>query len=248
MKRWLLVLLFTPFSAQIIHAQYARDPNLWQHNTDLWYHNAVLSADAEHRPEETLLSLHELLPQNDPILLKHSERTFGNKMLRGSAYSLGYNAVIMTALILSPEYISQWDKETAFTKESLKAEYKRTFTTLPELDDDLFLINYVGHPYQGTFYYNSVRSQGAKMWKASLFALMQTLLWEYLWEGGLEQPSIQDLIATPLGGIIFGELAHRATLAMARNGFTWYEILATCIINPAYALNNGFKIKPVKPL
>ncbi len=247
MKRWFLILLFSSFLTQILHAQYARNPVLWHHNADS-------SPDATHLQGTNSPPLNELLPQTaEPVLkhsakiiLKHSDRTFGNKMLRGSAYSLAYNAAIMTALILSPEYISLWDKETAFTKESLKAEYKRTFTTLPELDDDLFIINYVGHPYQGTFYYNSVRSQGAKIWQASLFAVMQTLLWEYLWEGGLEQPSIQDLIATPLGGIVFGELAHRATLAMAKNGFTWYEIIATCIINPAYAINNGFKIKPAK--
>ncbi|MFA5497798.1 MAG: DUF3943 domain-containing protein [Bacteroidales bacterium] len=239
MKHWFLILLFVPFFTIPLNAQYARNPELWHQNTDF-------SQDAMHLPENNSLPLNNLLPQAAEPVLKHSDRTFGNKMWRGSAYSLGYNAVIMTALILSPEYISQWDKETAFTKESLKAEYKRTFTTLPELDDDLFIINYVGHPYQGTFYYNSVRSQGAAMWQASLFAVIQTLLWEYLWEGGLEHPSVQDLIATPLGGIVFGELAHRATLAMAKNGFTWYEIIATCIINPAYAINNGFKIKPAK--
>ncbi|HHV40299.1 MAG TPA: DUF3943 domain-containing protein [Bacteroidales bacterium] len=247
MKHWFLILLFVPFFTIPLNAQYARNP-------ELWYHKADFSQDTMHSQGNNPLPLNNLLPQatepvlkhSEQIILKHSDRTFGNKMLRGSAYSLGYNAVIMTALILSPEYISQWDKETAFTKESLKAEYKRTFTTLPELDDDLFIINYVGHPYQGTFYYNSVRSQGAAMWQASLFAVIQTLLWEYLWEGGLEHPSVQDLIATPLGGIVFGELAHRATLAMAKNGFTWYEIIATCIINPAYAINNGFKIKPGK--
>ena len=70
---------------------------------------------------------------------------------------------------------------------------------------------------------------------------MQSVVWEYVWEGGLEQPSIQDLIVTPLGGIILGELSHRATLAMRNKGFQWYEIILTCIINPAYALNNGFK-------
>ena len=213
-----LLLLFMP--AFPLYAQYAHNPELWQPGSD---------------------SLTQYPSGSTQVLLRHSDRTFGNKMLRAGAYSLGYNAVIMTALILSPEYISLWDKETAFTKESLKAEYKRTFTTAPQMDKDLFIINYVGHPYQGSFYYNATRSQGAKIWQASLFTVLQATLWEYLWEGGLEQPSVQDLIITHLGGIILGELAHRATLAMSRNGFTWYEIIATCVINPAYAVNNGFK-------
>ncbi|NLA15066.1 MAG: DUF3943 domain-containing protein [Bacteroidales bacterium] len=222
MKHILYCLLFVGFFSLALpaNAQYARNPELLLPNND---------------------SLALSLPTPSTVVLRHSERTFGNKMLRATGYSLGFNTVIMTALILSPEYVSKWDKETAFTKESLKREYKRSFTTPPEIDDDLFIINYVGHPYQGSFYYNTTRSQGAKIWQASLFAVLQSTLWEYLWEGGLEQPSIQDLIVTPLGGIILGELAHRATLAMAKNGFTWYEIVATCIINPAYVINNGFK-------
>lgn len=173
--------------------------------------------------------------------LKHSEKTFGNKMIRGTGYSLGYNAVIMTALVLSPEYISQWDRKEAFTATAMREQYKKAFTTAPVKDNDLAVINYIGHPYQGSFYFNATRSQGARFWQASLFTILQSALWEYVWEGGLEQPSIQDLIITPLGGILLGELSHRATLAMRKNGFQWYEIIATCIINPAFAINNGFK-------
>ncbi len=73
------------------------------------------------------------------------------------------------------------------------------------------------------------------------FFLTQSLLWEYVWEGGLEQPSVQDLIITPLGGIILGELTHRAALAMGKDGFNWYKIILTCILNPAFAINNGFR-------
>jgi len=173
--------------------------------------------------------------------LKHSEKTFGNKMIRGTGYALGYNAVIMTALILSPEYISQWNRKEVFTATAMREQYVKTFTTAPVKDNDLAVINYIGHPYQGSFYFNATRSQGARFWQASLSTILQSVLWEYVWEGGLEQPSIQDLVITPLGGILLGELSHRATLAMRKNGFQWYEIIATCIINPAFAINNGFK-------
>jgi hypothetical protein len=81
-----------------------------------------------------------------------------------------------------------------------------------------------------------------------LFGLSQALLWEYGWEAGVEQPSIQDLITTPIGGAIIGEVMHVATLAMGKHGFTWYEIITVCALNPAYALNNGFRFnKPLKP-
>jgi len=182
--------------------------------------------------------------RNEHHQLNHNERTFGNKTIRGNAFSLGYNALIMTTLILSPESISQWDRKEVFKGVAIKEQYRLTFTTPPIKDYDLFIVNYVGHPYQGSFYYNAVRSQGAAIWQSSVFTLMHSLLWEYVWEGGLEQPSIQDLIITPLGGIILGELTHRAALALSRNGSKWYEIILTCILNPAFAINNGFK-RPV---
>jgi len=40
--------------------------------------------------------------------------------------------------------------------------------------------------------------------------------------------------------VLVGELSHVATIEMSKHGFRWYEILATCVINPAYALNNKF--------
>ncbi|MBP7709260.1 MAG: hypothetical protein KA092_02325 [Bacteroidales bacterium] len=44
-----------------------------------------------------------------------------------------------------------------------------------------------------------------------------------------------------MGGIILGELTHRAALAMGKDGFNWYKIILTCILNPAFAINNGFR-------
>ena len=64
-----------------------------------------------------------------------------------------------------------------------------------------------------------------------------------MWEGGMEQPSIQDLIVTPVLGSFVGELAHRATISMSKNGFQWYEKVLVCLINPTFVFNNGFKVK-----
>ncbi|MCF8277573.1 MAG: DUF3943 domain-containing protein [Flavobacteriales bacterium] len=94
---------------------------------------------------------------------------------------------------------------------------------------------------KGTLLYNAVRSQNANIWQSSLFCLGHTVLFEYVIEAGIEQPSIQDLIVTPLTGILLGEGIHRGTIAMAKNGFKWYEATAVIIFNPMFAINNGFK-------
>jgi hypothetical protein len=185
-----------------------------------------------------------LIDEDPPIYLngqlKSENSTFCNKMARATKYVMGYNLSIGLCLILAPEHISKWERKDKFQAERILKQYRQTYTSPPVTDGDLWMINCVGHPYQGSFYYNSVRSQGAKVWQSAIFCVGQTLVWEYGWEGGMEQPSVQDLIVTPVAGVLFGELSHFATVKMSRNGFRWYEVALVCILNPNYAINNGF--------
>jgi hypothetical protein len=200
-------------------------------------------------------TLKSFLIKKDPsflysLPLKNNNRSLGVKLLHGTTLSTAYNLTIGATLLVLPEHISMWDKSERFKWEAIKQQYKSSFTTPPVVDQDMWYINYVGHPYQGAYYYNNVRSQGATVLESSLFTTAQALLWEYVWEGGVEPPSIQDLIVTPIAGIILGELFHVATIKMGRNGFEWYEIAAVCILNPSYAINNGFKKRskiPIEP-
>jgi hypothetical protein len=175
------------------------------------------------------------------IRLNHREAGVGNKMLRGTLYVAAYNISMGAYLLAAPEYVSKWNKKEKFKVSSILTQYKKSFTLPPVIDHDLWFVNYIGHPYQGGYYYNSIRSQGATTTQSALFCIGQSLLWEYGWEAGMEQPSIQDMISTPLAGILVGELSHYATVKMSENGFRWYETILVCIINPAYIINNGVK-------
>jgi hypothetical protein len=175
--------------------------------------------------------------------LHHKESTLCNKLIRANFYVMGYNIAMGAYLAVCPEYISKWNKKEKFQMTAIIHQYHESFTKPPVFDKDLFIVNYLGHPYQGGYYYNALRSQGADVWQSSLFCLGQSFLWEYGWEAGMEQPSIQDLFTTPLLGILAGELSHVATIKMSRNGFRWYEIGLVCLINPVYAINNGFKFR-----
>ncbi len=152
-----------------------------------------------------------------------------------------YNLTMSSILLAMPAEVSNWDTDTKFDWTRIKNQYVSSFTRPPVLDNDMFFINYIGHPYQGAFYYNSLRSKGATITQSALFNFSQILLWEYVWEGGMEQPSIQDLITTPIIGSILGELAHRATIGMKKKGFLWYEKVLVTVINPSYVINNGYK-------
>lgn len=143
----------------------------------------------------------------------------------------------MTILLLSNEGFSKWKKSEAG---NIGQHYRAAFTLPPIMDKDTWWNDYFGHPYQGSFDYNLLRSQGANIWQSSLFVTFHSFVWEYGIEAAEERPSIQDIILTPVGGILLGELFHFATMRMCRNGITWYEGILISLINPAFLLNNGF--------
>lgn len=181
--------------------------------------------------------------EDQSICLRNQEGTFARKLWRGGLLVHGFEAVGYGILAALPSDISGWEKGVF---KHYGSNMRRAYTAPPVFDHDKWYINYIGHPYQGTVFYNAVRPQNAKMWQSALFTLGQVYVWEYVIEAGLEQPSIQDLIVTPISGMLLGEGIHRATMAMAKNGFTWYEASAVVILNPMFAINNGFKFAKPK--
>jgi hypothetical protein len=176
--------------------------------------------------------------ENGRLQLRNEPASFARKMIRGSVFIFVIEGMGFGGLALLDPKISGW---ASGSFDNYGSNMKRAFIAPPVFDKDKWYFNYIGHPYGGATYYNAVRSQNATILQSSLFNIGHTLLWEYVIESGLEQPSIQDLIVTPVTGILLGELIHRGTVAMSRNGFKWYEATAVLIINPMYMLNNGFK-------
>jgi hypothetical protein len=89
------------------------------------------------------------------------------------------------------------------TGESFKNNLKHKFLW----DNDNFDTNLFGHPYCGGLYFNAARSNGLNFWQSAPFALGGSYLWEMFCEK--QPPSLNDIIATPTGGIALGEMTHR---------------------------------------
>lgn len=176
------------------------------------------------------------------FVLRNTYSPFGQKVLRGSGFVFAAQSLTVGLLLAIPEHTSNWNKK------SYRENYKEAFTKPPKIDGDKWYINYLGHPYQGAYYFNAYRSQGAKFWQSALFCAGHSLFWEYFIESGFERPSIQDMIVTPLAGSLLGELFHFSTVRMSRNGFKWYEAAFVSIFNPMFAINNGFKKAKPKAL
>jgi hypothetical protein len=106
-----------------------------------------------------------------------------------------------------------------------------------DLDD--FTVNQVGHPYQGSNYYNAGRANGLGFYESAAIAAFGSSTWEYYGETNF--PSLNDFINTTLGGIALGEMFHR-TAWLVRNpkltgGKRFLNEFGAMAIDPVTGLN-----------
>ena len=106
-------------------------------------------------------------------------------------------------------------------------------------DNDQFSTNLFAHPYHGSLYFNTARSNGLNFWESAPYALGGSLMWEIVAER--EPPAMNDLIATTVGGIALGEFTHRMSslvLDDSKRGFPRFmsEFIGT-LISPIRGLN-----------
>ena len=101
-------------------------------------------------------------------------------------------------------------------------------------DNDDFNINQAQHPYHGSLFFNTARSNGYTYWESGLFTLAGSFIWECCMEN--TRPSWNDLVNTTLGGMALGEMEHRLSAVLLDNTATgsnrfWRE-LGAAVINP----------------
>jgi hypothetical protein len=127
------------------------------------------------------------------------------EVIEDSVYLQAVMLSTIGILTLMPEEITNWNT-AKLEEKSLSQRWKEHVSTKPVWDDDSWVINYIGHPIAGAWYYTMARNDGMSIGESAAFsALMSTFFWEYGYEAFSEVPSIQDLIFTPLFGSFFGE-------------------------------------------
>lgn len=97
----------------------------------------------------------------------------------------------------------------------------------PVWDGDNFIFNYILHPYAGAVYYMGARSIGFNQLGSFLYCTaISTIFWEYGIEAFMEKPSIQDLILTPLSGLLLGEVFYKLKRKIVSDG---YRLWGSCV-------------------
>jgi hypothetical protein len=121
---------------------------------------------------------------------------------RDTYYFLGDQFAIIGALYVMPEGVSGWDEES---KDDWSVDTWKENVSNIAWDKDDYFINYVLHPYWGASYYVRGRERGLSRNGSFWYSALLSSLYEFGIEAFFEEPSIQDLIVTPVGGALLGE-------------------------------------------
>jgi hypothetical protein len=107
------------------------------------------------------------------------------------------------------------------------------------VDNDKFSTNQFLHPYQGSIYQGLARSAGLSFWEASAYTFGASLLWEQAGEN--TAPSINDQVATGIGGNFLGESLFRMASLLLESGPgqtpSWWRELGAALISPPTGFN-----------
>ncbi len=111
---------------------------------------------------------------------------------------------------------------------------RRNLTHKWVVDNDPFAVNQFLHPLQGAIFFGLARSAGLDYWESLGYAFGGSLLWEIAGETGAA--SINDLVATGIGGTFLGEPLFRMASLLLEDGGEkpdfWHELGAALISPP----------------
>lgn len=166
-----------------------------------------------------------------------------SEKIRSDSLLLNIKNPLNDAGVIVATNIGVW----SFDRYVLQAEYSRiNFKTVRNnfksgfvWDNDMFSTNLLIHPYHGGLYFNAARSNGKNFWQSVPFAAGGSLMWELFMEN--EAPSINDFMATTLGGAALGEMTFRISDMLIDDRLTGFdrfkrEALLT-VISPVRELN-----------
>lgn len=134
-----------------------------------------------------------------------------------------------------------WDrfvKDSGYSKISIHT-IKRNFRDGFHWDNDKLMTNNLFHPYHGSLFFEAGRSNGYNYYQSMLFAIAGSATWEFFLEDNY--PSINDIIATPVGGFALGEVFFRsADMITDDSSWGWERAgreIAGCLIAPSRGFN-----------
>ncbi len=164
--------------------------------------------------------------------------SYGKMFKKGAILIGGFEFAVMATMMVLPKSFTGWHED--FLKVGAD-NFVDAYGSAPTWDEDHWYHNYLGHPYVGSIYYNTVRCQGATPVESFFFSTAMSVWWEYAVESIAEHPSTQDLLVTPIAGSLMGEAVHQLTLAwMEDDDASIIQKVIVFVLNPTHVVLVGF--------
>jgi len=111
-----------------------------------------------------------------------------------------------------------WDrylKNADYAKISFKTLAQHLNPNSWAFDDDNFQTNQFGHPYHGSYFFNTFRTNGFSFWQSVPAVAAGSYIWETAAEN--QAPAPNDFVNTTFGGIVLGEMTYRLSNRIINN-------------------------------
>ncbi len=122
-------------------------------------------------------------------------------LIKDTKYFFTYQVAIVGLLYISPQSFSGWSDEQ---KDDFSFDKYKNNIRHAVWDSDQWDINYVMHPYWGSAYYVRARERGYDENTAFWYSAALSASFEFGFEAFFEEPSLQDIIVTPVAGAFLG--------------------------------------------
>ena len=197
--------------------------------------NAELRLDATLRSHDRALSF--VAPAGYSALVPLGFRAPvpapGQKFASSFALISGFEVTLLVGTMMLPKSFTGWEDD--FVEDGV-GNLGEAWSRPPVWDTDHWFHNYVGHPYGGSIYYNTLRARGGTPFQSFVFSATMSAWWEYALEAVAERPSIQDLVVTPVAGSLLGEFTHRLAVRMRKDGSGFAERIFLTVLNPTHMI------------
>lgn len=203
------------------------------------FHNSqVLSGDI-HPITPTSGSLVKI--HHTPEFFIKTREFFSKDTLRPFKRFLYSNYVMVTSSVAGHLYVYLGDKDFQFNKTFKSRNIENTFTLPPVWDTDHWTYNYLVHSGMGALTYLAYRNRGGKWWDSFIVSNLNSILYEYVLASSTQRPSKNDLIITPVGGLITGEAIYQLKKWMKKDGYlTVYEKVSITLLDPYEVFRHWF--------
>lgn len=122
-------------------------------------------------------------------------------LIKDTKYFFIYQVTIVGLLYISPQSFSGWSDEQ---KDEFSLDKYKNNIRHAVWDSDQWDINYILHPYWGSAYYVRARERGYNENTAFWYSAALSASFEFGFEAFFEEPSLQDIIVTPVAGSFLG--------------------------------------------